>query len=189
MWNITSNPVIFGNTAELSCFIFNYDTTCTDELRQWIGGQHYNSLCQNMRCSDDTKYHVKLRTACSYTLMISNFSIDDVNCDYACFYGTHSYRKHLQLNSNDFVCMYTLLSWFRIHTTTQRYVLCTIIIAKLYNKLIKGNWKKKYVFFSVIQNIIKTIFNQLGFSVSTNVHAISALISKLVNMQINFQYI
>ncbi|CAC5368507.1 unnamed protein product [Mytilus coruscus] len=71
MWNITSNPVKFGNTAELSCYIFNYDTTCTDELRQWIGGIQYTSLCQNMICSDGTKYQVKLKTACSYTLMIT----------------------------------------------------------------------------------------------------------------------
>lgn len=105
MWNITSIPVKFGNTAELSCFISDYDNTCTQELRQWIGGQQYTSLCQNMRCSDGTKYHVKLKTACSYTLMITNFSMYDVNCDYSCFYGTHSYRRYLQLNSNEFVAV------------------------------------------------------------------------------------
>ncbi|CAC5417072.1 unnamed protein product [Mytilus coruscus] len=78
MWNITSNPVKFGSTAELSCFISDYDNNCTQELRQWIGGQQYTSLCQNMRCSDGTKYHVKSKAPCLYMLMIT--SLPNTTC-------------------------------------------------------------------------------------------------------------
>lgn len=100
MWNLTSNPVKFGHTAKLSCYINNNDNSCKQKLRQWLGGREYSAICQNMKCSDDNKYHVTVTTPCSYTLMISNFSMNDVNCDYSCFYGSTSYRKRLPLSKN-----------------------------------------------------------------------------------------
>lgn len=105
MWNLTSNPVKFGHTANLSCYIKNNDNSCNQKLRQWLGGREYSSICQNMKCSDDDKYHVTVTTPCSYTLIISNFSMNDVDCDYSCFYGSTSYRKRLPL-SKSFICKY-----------------------------------------------------------------------------------
>lgn len=111
-WNVTSKPAIFGDDVELSCYIGVEVVDCNNQLRQWIGGQHYTSLCQNMECSNDTKYHVKEGTPCVYTLIIEKFSMEDINCDYACHFGTRSKRMNLQLSHANFVCTYSLNVYF-----------------------------------------------------------------------------
>ncbi|XP_071131542.1 uncharacterized protein [Mytilus edulis] len=103
-WNLHSKPVIFGNKCELSCDIGVKHYKCNSRVRQWIGGSSQTVLCQNMNCKNDTKYHVKEGAPCVYTLIIHNFTMDDLNCDYTCYYGIKTQHKMtLKLNRKDFV--------------------------------------------------------------------------------------
>lgn len=112
-WKIES-PVVFGKVAYLICRISDQVHNCSRRLRQWLGGQHYGSLCYNNKCNISlSKYNVMNETTmCLYTLMIGNFSEHDVNCEYTCSYGVSRMRKNLTLDTMAFRCKYNILDIF-----------------------------------------------------------------------------
>lgn len=106
-WQIQS-PVSFGKVAHLNCKISDPNFNCSRQLRQWLGGEHYGSLCYENKCNaSEKKYNiVQTENMCVYTLMIERFSEHDVNCEYTCSYGIWRKRKHLTLDEMKFICKY-----------------------------------------------------------------------------------
>ncbi|VDI68834.1 Hypothetical predicted protein [Mytilus galloprovincialis] len=96
-------PAFFGNITYLQCNIFDTADNCTQSTRQWIGGPRYRSLCHENKCDSSNKYEIMNQASCLYTLMIRNFTEQDVNCEYTCSYGVSRNRKNLTLDEERFI--------------------------------------------------------------------------------------
>lgn len=96
-------PAVFGNVTYLQCTISDAAFNCSKRTRQWIGGPKYRSLCYEDKCAISNKYEVMKQPNCLYTLMIRNFSEQDVNCEYTCSYGVSRMRRNLTLDEKRFI--------------------------------------------------------------------------------------
>lgn len=103
-----SNVAYFGQTVVLDCMIPDKLKPCTGSLYQWYGGNPYAFLCRDEVCRNGTKYLAKKDSLCKYSLEISRFSENDVNCEYTCTYSVHRGRKLLKLDDEHFVCKFTV---------------------------------------------------------------------------------
>lgn len=97
-------PAMFGSDTYLHCNISDEVSNCSKKTRQWYGGPRHRSLCYNNNCTISNKYEVMKQSRCQYTLMIRNFSEQDVNCDYTCSYGVSQKRRNLSLDEHRFIC-------------------------------------------------------------------------------------
>lgn len=125
-WELTSRPVIFGNTTMLLCNISDPSNTCSGTLLQWLGGKKYGWLCSDTSCVRNMKYEVVKPTECLYTLLIHNFSESDVNIDYTCLYGIFNDRKALLLNQEDYLYIPSP-DEIQISTYSHMNIICTIL--------------------------------------------------------------
>ncbi|CAC5397107.1 unnamed protein product [Mytilus coruscus] len=99
-----SKPVIFGETAKLSCTV-NTTKVVRDnsDSRSWKGGPLNALMCRDGVCTDHRKYQEKIvKDQHQVILEIHNFSESDVDCDYSCMFGAKSTRRTFQLNERDY---------------------------------------------------------------------------------------
>ncbi|XP_052073198.1 uncharacterized protein LOC127711243 [Mytilus californianus] len=99
-----SKPVIFGETAKLSCTV-NTTKVVRDnsDSRSWKGGPLNALMCTDGVCTDHRKYHETLvKDQHQVILEIHNFSESDVDCDYCCMFGAESIRRRFELNERDY---------------------------------------------------------------------------------------
>lgn len=104
-WNIVNPPIVFGQTARLSCLVefktSNYSTPT------WTGGPNYSTISFHGSTADKKKYRVTIihgDDQFESVLEIFDFGESDVNCDYSCSFGFHENRKMLGLTEKHFVC-------------------------------------------------------------------------------------
>ncbi|XP_052089016.1 uncharacterized protein LOC127725782 isoform X2 [Mytilus californianus] len=103
-WKIVNPPIVFGQTARLSCLVElktnNYSTPT------WTGGANYSTIAFHGSTADKKKYRVTnihRNDRFESVLEIFNFRESDVNCDYSCSFGFHENRKRLRLTEEHFV--------------------------------------------------------------------------------------
>lgn len=102
-WEVRNSPILFGKTLELLCKISDQDKLCTRNLQQWYGSREDVLLCQNGECRNGEKYTVQKNENCSYSLLIHNVSISDVDISYSCAYGIYEMKKKLLTKDYEFL--------------------------------------------------------------------------------------
>ena len=105
-WMIANPPIIFGNTAELSCATVTPNISSNSHnVTSWLGGKDYSTLTFTGGTADSTKYaEIRRwhRSKFESILQIYKFDEMDVNVDYSCTIGGCENRKRLSLASDKF---------------------------------------------------------------------------------------
>ncbi|CAC5417034.1 unnamed protein product [Mytilus coruscus] len=102
-WEVKTEPILFGETLELLCKISEKRNECQGSFQQWYGSKEDILLCQNGKCRNDEKYTVKKNANCSYSLLIHNLSISDVDISYSCAFGLNEMKKGLMMTDYEFL--------------------------------------------------------------------------------------
>lgn len=105
-WTIGTKPAIFEENVKLTCS-FGDDCNCPSAHRKikWTGGQQNKLLLYDGVSKYPLKYTESLETD-SFSLIIKNFSKEDINVNYACHCGFNSFKKELSLNKDEFESNY-----------------------------------------------------------------------------------
>ncbi|CAC5406484.1 unnamed protein product [Mytilus coruscus] len=99
VWNITSDPVIFGESVTLKCYV-QFGTCNKMEWRKWSGGIYNMLICLNGQSYFKDKYKMKLSNKSQdYELEILHFDESDVGCNYTCSCGFDLYTHKLMLKN------------------------------------------------------------------------------------------
>ncbi|VDI63240.1 Hypothetical predicted protein, partial [Mytilus galloprovincialis] len=102
-WKVNTSPIVFGETLELKCKISNPKNKCDIHLRTWYGSKDDVLLCQNGKCKNETKYTERKNDDCSFSLVIADLSISDIDVYYTCSYGVSESKKVLLKTDFDFI--------------------------------------------------------------------------------------
>lgn len=97
---IGAKPAIFEENVKLTCS-FGDDCNCPLAQRKikWTDGQQKKLLLYDGLSKYPLKYTESLETD-SFSLIIKNFSKEDINVNYACHCGFK--KKELSLNKDEF---------------------------------------------------------------------------------------
>ena len=105
---IANPPIIFGNTAELSCATVTPNISSNSHnVTSWLGGKDYSTLTFTGGTADPKKYaEIRKwhRSKLESILQIYKFDEMDVNVDYSCSIGGDENRNRLSLASEMFEC-------------------------------------------------------------------------------------
>ncbi|XP_063448984.1 uncharacterized protein LOC134728335 isoform X2 [Mytilus trossulus] len=101
---LLTKPVVFGQNVKLACAANDTEIPLDQHpSRRWSGGPLNKVLCLNAISADPLKYYEVIgKEKYEYILVINNFSVADVDCDYKCIVGVDETRKTLQLNEKDY---------------------------------------------------------------------------------------
>ncbi|XP_076106281.1 uncharacterized protein LOC143074963 isoform X2 [Mytilus galloprovincialis] len=102
-WNVKTKPILFGETLELVCKIFDEENLCKGSFQQWYGSKQDTLLCQDGNCRNEEKYTFKNNANCINSLLIHNLSISDVDISYSCAFGRNEMKKGLMMKDYTFL--------------------------------------------------------------------------------------
>ncbi|XP_071178107.1 uncharacterized protein [Mytilus edulis] len=102
-WEVKTKPILFGETLELLCKISEKGNECYGSFQQWYGSKDDILLCQDGKCRNEEKYTVHKNSNCSYSLLIHNLSIHDVDISYSCAFGLNEMKKGLMMKDYEFL--------------------------------------------------------------------------------------
>lgn len=102
-WNVKTKPILFGETLELVCKIFDEKNLCKGSFQQWYGTKQDTLLCQDGKCRNEEKYTFKKNANCSNSLLIHNLTISDVDISYSCAFGRNEMKKGLMMEDYEFL--------------------------------------------------------------------------------------
>lgn len=96
----------FGDNVKLKCTVGRKDDCDSTATRRWDGGPHRNILLLDGHSSNSSKYYEETEEPCiSFSLIIKQFDIHDVNCEYWCSFGFETSRQTLMLDEEHFIGM------------------------------------------------------------------------------------
>ena len=105
---IANPPIIFGQTAQLSCVTVTPNISYnTHNVTAWLGGKNFSTLAYIGGTSDPGKYgEIRKFQARNIESILEIYKFDekDVNVDYSCSIGGHENRKKLSLAPDKFEC-------------------------------------------------------------------------------------
>lgn len=102
---VLESPVVFGESATLTCIVEQKDHCDSKSTRRWDRDQ--NILLINGHSTNASKYFEVADQPCyNFSLVIMNFGITDVNCEYRCTFEFETSRKMLTLDSLHFIGMF-----------------------------------------------------------------------------------
>ncbi|XP_052074598.1 uncharacterized protein LOC127712268 isoform X2 [Mytilus californianus] len=102
-WDVKTKPILFGETLELVCNIFDEENLCKGSFQQWYGSKQDTLLCQDGKCRNEEKYTFKKNANCNNSLLIHNLSISDVDISYSCAFGRNEMKKGLMMKDYEFL--------------------------------------------------------------------------------------
>ncbi|XP_063401822.1 uncharacterized protein LOC134686061 [Mytilus trossulus] len=94
-WKITKLPVVFHSNVTLSCKV-PASMQCCEKTRKWKGGKSQKLLMFNGSSANSSKYQEVVKKN-GFDLEIKDFTEDDMNVNYSCFYEFLSYSKNLTI--------------------------------------------------------------------------------------------
>lgn len=99
-WEIQTKPLVIGEEARLSC---NGNNCPPHNIKKWLGGKNYDLLCFDNQSKKPFKYEMT-SNGTTFDLMIKNFNLIDLNCEYTCACGFEQYTNTLKINDEDLIC-------------------------------------------------------------------------------------
>ena len=104
-WIVSNKPVVYGDNIVLTCktgHVLTDSSGCP--VRQWYGGHRNQLLLYNKVSRDVTKYEDRTNlSSTEFSLVIKNYTLSDLNINYACSCGVTSYTRRLGLDDNNFI--------------------------------------------------------------------------------------
>ncbi|XP_052074051.1 uncharacterized protein LOC127711934 [Mytilus californianus] len=101
---VLKTPVVFGDSATLTCMVEQKDNCDSEATRRWDGGLNKNILLINGHSTNASKYYeVAYRPCYNFSLVIMDFGMNDVNCEYRCSLDFETSRQMLTLDSRHFI--------------------------------------------------------------------------------------
>ncbi|VDI61781.1 Hypothetical predicted protein, partial [Mytilus galloprovincialis] len=96
-------PAIFGKKVTLKCSFRPRDNgDCPqNESRKWTGGPTEDVLQFDGTSKYPSKYK-EIQEKDTFSLVITNFSAEDVNVNYKCHYGFYHSERELTLTEENF---------------------------------------------------------------------------------------
>ncbi|CAC5416671.1 unnamed protein product [Mytilus coruscus] len=103
---VLKTPVVFGDSATLTCMVEQKDNCDSEATRRWDGGLNKNILLLNGHSTNASKYYEVVDQPCdNFSMVIMDFGMNDVNCEYRCTFEFETSRRMLTLDARHFIGM------------------------------------------------------------------------------------
>lgn len=101
-WTINKLPVVFYSDVTLSCIV-PASRPCCEKTRKWKRGRGRSQklILFNGSSANSSKYQEVVKKN-GFDLVIKDFSEDDMNVNYSCFYEFLSYSKNLTIEEESY---------------------------------------------------------------------------------------